>query len=312
MCSSDLRSTINVTGNRKINEADCSLCGQCITHCPVGALSERDDTEKVWEAIENKEKIVVAQVAPAVRTAWGEELGLSGADAPVGKIFDALKRMGVDYAFDTVFSADLTIMEESTEFISRFTSGELKDRPMFTSCCPGWVRFAKSQFPYMVNYLSTAKSPQQMFGALIKTWFAKREGIDPGEICSVSVMPCTAKKFECTRPEMRDSGYQDVDISITVQELAALIRAGGIDFSELPDTPFDDPFGEGSGAGLIFGATGGVMEAALRTVYAVVTGKEMEHLDYTPVRGFEGIKESQVDLNGRVIKVAVAHGIKNA
>ena len=201
-------------------------------------------------------------------------------------------------------------MEEGTELLNRLQNGGTL--PMITSCCPAWVKYCETYAPEYTKHLSTAKSPQQMFGALIKTWFAKREGIDPGDICSVSVMPCTAKKFECTRPEMKDSGYQDVDISITVQELAALIRAGGIDFAELPDTPFDDPFGEGSGAGLIFGATGGVMEAALRTVYAVVTGKEMEHLDYTPVRGFEGIKESQVDLNGRVIKVAVAHGIKNA
>ena len=190
------RTTVNVAGHKTIGEANCALCGQCITHCPVGALSERDDTEKVWEAIENKEKIVVAQVAPAVRTAWGEELGLSGADAPVGKIFDALKRMGVDYAFDTVFSADLTIMEESTEFISRFTSGELKDRPMFTSCCPGWVRFAKSQFPYMVNYLSTAKSPQQMFGAVMKTYFAEKLGVSPDQIFTLSIMPdMTSMRF---------------------------------------------------------------------------------------------------------------------
>lgn len=184
------RTTVNVAGHKTIREADCALCGQCITHCPVGALSERDDTEKVWDAIENKDKIVVAQVAPAVRAAWGEELGLADEDAPVGKIFDALKRMGVNYVFDTVFSADLTIMEESTEFIKRFTSGELKERPMFTSCCPGWVRFVKTQFPYMVNYLSTAKSPQQMFGAVMKTYFAEKLGVSPDQIFTLSIMPC--------------------------------------------------------------------------------------------------------------------------
>ena len=188
------RTTVNVAGHKTIREAGCALCGQCITHCPVGALSERDDTEKVWDAIENKDKIVVAQVAPAVRAAWGEELGLADEDAPVGKIFDALKRMGVNYVFDTVFSADLTIMEESTEFIKRFTSGELKERPMFTSCCPGWVRFVKTQFPYMVNYLSTAKSPQQMFGAVMKTYFAEKLGVSPDQIFTLSIMPCVAKK----------------------------------------------------------------------------------------------------------------------
>ena len=306
------RTTVGTAKADSLSQSLCTYCGQCVTHCPVGALEERDDTDHVYRMLADPTLTTVVQVAPAVRAAWTEYFGLSPEQAAPGVLASALRELGFDYVFDTNFSADLTIMEEGSEFIERFTHKDAYSWPMFTSCCPGWVRFVKGQFPQFAKNLSTAKSPQQMFGALIKTWFAKREGIDPGEICSVSVMPCTAKKFECTRPEMRDSGYQDVDISITVQELAALIRAGGIDFSELPDTPFDDPFGEGSGAGLIFGATGGVMEAALRTVYAVVTGKEMEHLDYTPVRGFEGIKESQVDLNGRVIKVAVAHGIKNA
>ena len=217
------RTTVNVAGHKTIREADCALCGQCITHCPVGALSERDDTEKVWEAIENKDKIVVAQVAPAVRAAWGEELGLTDEDAPVGKIFDALKRMGVDYAFDTVFSADLTIMEESTEFIKRFTSGELKERPMFTSCCPGWVRFVKTQFPYMVNYLSTAKSPQQMFGAVMKTYFAEKLGVSPDQIFTLSIMPCVAKKenppadaFKAVRSGgfQENAGVQEAEFAI--------------------------------------------------------------------------------------------------
>ena len=206
------RTTVNVAGHKTIREADCALCGQCITHCPVGALSERDDTEKVWDAIENKDKIVVAQVAPAVRAAWGEELGLTDEDAPVGKIFDALKRMGVDYAFDTVFSADLTIMEESTEFIKRFTSGELKERPMFTSCCPGWVRFVKTQFPYMVNYLSTAKSPQQMFGAVMKTYFAEKLGVSPDQIFTLSIMPCVAKKGEREVEWYEENGEYETEI----------------------------------------------------------------------------------------------------
>ena len=188
------RTSVNVAGHRNIEEADCSLCGQCITHCPVGALRERDDTEKVWEAIEDKEKIVVAQVAPAVRTAWAEELGLELKDAPVGKILDALKKMGADYVFDTTFSADLTIMEEANEFVQRFTSGELKERPMFTSCCPGWLRFIKSQYPHLVKQLSTAKSPQQMFGAVMKTYFAEKLGVAPEKIYTLSVMPCVAKK----------------------------------------------------------------------------------------------------------------------
>ena len=251
------RTTVNVAGHKTIREADCALCGQCITHCPVGALSERDDTEKVWDAIENKDKIVVAQVAPAVRAAWGEELGLADEDAPVGKIFDALKRMGVNYVFDTVFSADLTIMEESTEFIKRFTSGELKERPMFTSCCPGWVRFAKTQFPYMVNYLSTAKSPQQMFGAVAKSWLAHHLGIEPENVYSISIMPCIAKKAERELPGMQSAGAgSDVDLVLTTRELARIVRAEHIDVEQLADSPFDDPLGNGSGAGVIFGATG--------------------------------------------------------
>ena len=306
------RTTINVSGLKTIEQADCSLCGQCITHCPVGALTERDDTEKVWAAIEDPEKIVVAQVAPAVRAAWGEELGLAPKDASIGKIFDALKRMGVDYVFDTVFSADLTIMEEGTEFVKRFTSGELKDRPMFTSCCPGWVRFAKSQFPQLVKYLSTAKSPQQMFGAVMKTYFAEKMGIDPKNIVVVSVMPCTAKKFEKGREDQSAAGVPDIDIAITTRELARIIKRAGLAYTELPDEKFDEPFGIGTGAGLIFGATGGVMEAALRTVVEVVTGKDAPSIDFKEVRGTKGIKEATYDIAGTKVKVAVCSGLKNA
>ena len=213
--STGSRTTVHVSKNRKIEEADCSLCGQCITHCPTGALRERDDTSKVWKAIDNPQKITVVQVAPAVRTAWGEALGLSRKEATMGKITDSLKRLGFDYVFDTTFSADLTIMEEGSEFVKRFTSGELKDRPMFTSCCPGWIRFIKSQYPHLVKHLSTAKSPQQMFGAVMKTYFAKSIGVDPNNICTVSIMPCVAKKGE-RNMELFYEEYagHDVDLSL--------------------------------------------------------------------------------------------------
>ena len=311
------RTTVNVAGHKTIGEANCALCGQCITHCPVGALSERDDTEKVWEAIENKEKIVVAQVAPAVRTAWGEELGLSGADAPVGKIFDALKRMGVDYAFDTVFSADLTIMEESTEFISRFTSGELKDRPMFTSCCHGWVRFAKSQFPYMVNYLSTAKSPQQMFGAVMKTYFAEKLGVSPDQIFTLSIMPCVAKKGE-REMDLFYGEYagHDVDAVLTTRELVKMIRSAHIRPNTLVEIPGDSPMHAGTGAGVIFGATGGVMEAALRTAYFTLKGENPPADAFRAVRseGFQenaGVQEAEFAIGDIKLRTAAVSGLGN-
>ena len=311
------RTTVNVAGHKTIGEANCALCGQCITHCPVGALSERDDTEKVWEAIENKEKIVVAQVAPAVRAAWGEELGLSGADAPVGKIFDALKRMGVDYAFDTVFSADLTIMEESTEFISRFTSGELKDRPMFTSCCPGWVRFAKSQFPYMVNYLSTAKSPQQMFGAVMKTYFAEKLGVSPDQIFTLSIMPCVAKKGE-REMDLFYGEYagHDVDAVLTTRELVKMIRSAHIRPDTLVEIPSDSPMHGGTGAGVIFGATGGVMEAALRTAYFTLKGENPPADAFRAVRseGFQenaGVQEAEFEIGDIKLRTAAVSGLGN-
>lgn len=307
------RTTINVGGHRCIEEADCSLCGQCITHCPVGALRARDDTEKVWNAIANPDKIVIAQVAPAVRTAWSEELNLDPEEATVGKILDALKRMGVDYAFDTAFSADLTIMEEATEFLKRFTAGELKDRPMFTSCCPGWVRFVKSQFPYMVKYLSTAKSPQQMFGAIMKTYFAEKIGVSPEQVYTVSVMPCVAKKDE-REMELFYGEYagHDVDAVITTRELIKMIRSAHISPDTLEDIKSDAPMQEGSGAGVIFGATGGVMEAALRTAVETLTGEELPKPDFTEVRGTKGIKEAAYNVAGMEVKIAVASGLGNA
>ena len=306
------RTTINVAGHRSIDEADCALCGQCITHCPVGALRERDDTEKVWKAIEDKDKIVVAQVAPAVRTAWGEELGLAPEDAKVGKILDALKRMGVDYVFDTTFSADLTIMEEGTEFLKRFTSGELKERPMFTSCCPGWIRFVKTQYPQLVPYLSSAKSPQQMFGAVSKTYFAKVLGVDPSRLFCVSIMPCVAKKHEADIPTINAAEKgKDVDCVLTTRELARMIRADRIVVGALQEEPFDQPLGLGTGAGEIFGVTGGVMEAALRSAYYLITGKNPEPDSFREIRGQEPWRESELNMGGTRVRVAAVSGLGN-
>ena len=311
------RTTINVAGHRSIDEADCALCGQCITHCPVGALRERDDTEKVWKAIEDKDKIVVAQVAPAVRTAWGEELGLAPEDAKVGKILDALKRMGVDYVFDTTFSADLTIMEEGTEFLKRFTSGELKERPMFTSCCPGWIRFIKSQFPHLVKQLSTAKSPQQMFGAAMKTYFAEKLGVEPEKIYTLSVMPCVAKKGE-REMELYYEEYagHDIDAVITTRELVRMIRSAHISPDTLEDIASDRPMQEGSGAGVIFGAPGGVMEAALRSAYYLLKNENPEADAFKVVRsqGFQendGVVEADFAIDDITVKTAVVSGLAN-
>ena len=309
------RTTINVAGHRTIEEASCALCGQCITHCPVGALRARDDTEDVWDAIADPDKIVVAQVAPAVRTAWGEEFGLSDKEATVGKILDALKRMGVDYAFDTTFSADLTIMEEGTEFLHRFTAGELKERPMFTSCCPGWLRFIKSQYPHLVRQLSTAKSPQQMFGAVMKTYFAQSIGVAPEDIYTVSVMPCVAKKGE-RNMELFYGEYagHDIDTVLTTRELTRMIRAAHIDPKILKDRECDPLMKEWSGAGVIFGATGGVMEAALRSAHYLVTGRNPDPDAFKIVRSpsFEtGVVEAEVQIGDATIRAAVVSGLGN-
>ena len=267
--STGSRTTINVTGNHKISEVSCSLCGQCITHCPVGALRERDDTEKVWDAIADDKKVVVAQVAPAVRAAWGEALGLSREEATVGKIMDALKKMGIDYVFDTSFTADLTIMEEGNEFLQRFTKGELNLRPMFTSCCPGWVRFLKSQYPHLVPQLSTAKSPQQMFGSVMKSYFAESIGVKPENMFTVSIMPCVAKKGE-SNMELFYGEYagHETDVVLTTRELTRMIRSAHIDPASLVDRECDPLMKEWTGAGVIFGTTGGVMEAALRSAHS--------------------------------------------
>ena len=252
------RATVDVSGNRKITEADCALCGQCITHCPVGALRERDDLQKAFDALADPDKITVVQVAPAVRTAWGESLGLSREYATVKRLVAALRRIGFDYIFDTTFSADLTIMEEASEFLEKVKNPEKAVFPMFTSCCPGWVRFMKSQYPDMAGQLSSAKSPQQMFGAIAKSYYAKLLNVDPSRICSVSIMPCVAKKHECEIPVMNDAGAgQDVDFVLTTREVDRLIRAENINLKDLEEEEFDMPLGVGTGAGVIFGATGG-------------------------------------------------------
>jgi len=306
------RTNVDVSGNRRIMEADCALCGQCVTHCPVGALYARDDTDEFFDALADDEKIVVAQIAPAVRAAWGEDLGLKPDEATVGRMVAVLKRIGVDYVFDTDFAADLTIMEEGNELIERLSKGK-REYPMFTSCCPGWVRFMKSQYPDMVECLSTSKSPQQMFGAVIKTYFAKLMGVDPSKIFLVSIMPCMAKKKEASLPTMNSAETgSDIDIVLTTREFERVIKAEHIVVNKLQDAPFDDPVGLGTGAGVIFGATGGVMEAALRTASAVVEGHNPNADAFKNIRGSKGIREAEYQLGDKTLKIAAASGLANA
>ena len=308
--------SVNVRGGMTIQESDCTLCGQCITHCPTGALRERDDTQKVFEALADPEKVVVVQIAPAVRAAWGESLGLPREEATVGRLVAALRQMGVDYVFDTDFSADLTIMEEGTELLHKLArraedpTDETNTFPMFTSCCPGWVRYVKAVRPELTDNLSTSKSPGQMFGAVTKSYFAELKGIDPHNIFCVEIMPCTAKKHEVAIPVMNDAcGDADVDVSITTREVDRMIRAEHIDATTLPEEDFDQPLGTATGAGVIFGATGGVMEAALRTAYHVVTGETPRPDAFSEVRGQDGWKEATFDLAGTPVRVAVVHGL---
>ncbi len=318
----------------------CINCGQCINRCPTGALKANDPSDVIWNAIDDPTKHVVIQTAPSPRAAIGEVFGLEPGKSFTGEMNTALRRIGFDVVFDTNFTADLTIIEEGTELILRLYKALVKKEqvavPQFTSCSPGWVKYLEHFYPEYIENLSSAKSPQQMFGALIKTFYAEKKGIDPKDIVSVAVMPCAAKKFECNRPEMNDSGYKDVDFGLTTRELGQMIKEAGIYLPEMPKSHFDDPFGDASGAGLIFGATGGVMEAALRTVIELVTGKKVENVfvnaEITPLRGFEGIKYAELPitevgpvpkllqhlvpdwnwLKGVTLKVAVAHGTANA
>lgn len=303
--------TIDVSRNRFISESDCALCGQCITHCPVGALRERDDTDEVFSALADPERITVVQIAPAVRAAWGEAFGMVREDATAGRLVAALRTMGFDYIFDTDFSADLTIMEEGSEFLQRLR--EHGTLPMFTSCCPGWVRFVKSQFPEFTDHLSTAKSPQQMFGAVVKSYYAELLGVEPERIYCVSVMPCLAKKHECALPSMNDAGAgQDVDAVLTTREITRMIRAEHIRPQTLAEEAFDQPLGTATGAGVIFGATGGVMEAALRSAYYLVTGNNPDPDAFRALRGMDGWREATFDLTGTPLRVAIASGLGNA
>ncbi|MCX7748723.1 MAG: NADH-dependent [FeFe] hydrogenase, group A6 [Clostridia bacterium] len=296
--------------NKSLNEVPCVNCGQCITVCPVGALREKDDTDKVWEALANKDLHVVVQTAPAVRVALGEEFGMPIGSRATSNMIAALRRLGFKKVFDTDTAADLTIMEEGTELIHRIQNGG--KLPLITSCSPGWIKFCEHNFPEFLDNLSSCKSPHEMFGAVLKSYYAEKMGIDPAKVYVVSIMPCTAKKFEAQRPEMSATGYPDVDVVLTTRELARMIREAAIDFTELPERQFDDPMGEASGAGVIFGATGGVMEAALRTVAEILSGKSIDNIEYAQVRGVEGIKEATVQVGDIALKAAVAHGLGNA
>lgn len=293
-----------------LGETSCVSCGQCIAVCPVGAIYEKDSTQKVFDAINDPDKFVAVQVAPAVRAALGEEFGFEMGTPVQGKMAAALRRLGFDKVFDTNFGADLTIMEEANEFVERVQNGG--KLPMITSCSPGWVKFCEHYFPDMIDNLSSCKSPQQMFGATLKTYYAEKMGLDPKKIVSVSVMPCTAKKFEIGREDQSAAGVPDVDISITTRELARMIKKAGLDFRKLPEETFDDPLGEGTGAAVIFGATGGVMEAALRTAVETLTGETLQNVDFKEVRGVTGIKEATYSVAGMDVKVAVASGLANA
>lgn len=294
----------------KLEDTPCVNCGQCINYCPVGALKEKDDTAPVWEAIYDPDRFVIAQTAPAVRVALGEDFNMPIGSPVTGKMVTALKMLGFDQVFDTNTGADLTIMEEGTELIDRIRGGG--KLPMITSCSPGWIKFCEHYYPEFLGNLSTCKSPHQMMGAILKTYYAEKNNIDPEKIFVVSVMPCTAKKFEAARPEMSVNGLADVDAVITTRELASMIYDVGIDFPKLGDSQFDDPFGSATGAGAIFGATGGVMEAALRTMADILTDKSLDNFEYEDVRGLEGIKIANVEIADLKLRAAVAHGLGNA
>ncbi len=308
--------------DRSLANSQCVSCGQCTVVCPTGALVERDETDEIFAALADPDRVVVVQTAPAIRASLGEALGMKPGSLVTGKMAAALRRLGFDKVFDTQFTADLTIMEEGSELIHRLTNGG--KLPMITSCSPGWITFIETFYPSLLPHLSTCKSPQQMFGALAKSYWAEKAGVDPSKITVVSIMPCTAKKFEAKRPEMRDAwkwwkekgkthgSFFDVDYALTTRELARMIRRAGIDFEILPDEDFDDPLGASTGAATIFGTTGGVMEAAVRTAYELVTKKPFPVMELSATRGMEGIKSAELDLDGTKLKVAVAHTLKNA
>ncbi len=295
---------------RSLKDSPCISCGQCIVVCPVGAIYEKDHTKRVYEALADEKKYVVAQTAPAVRVALGEEFGMPIGSIVTGKMVAALRRMGFDAIFDTNFAADLTIMEEGSELLERLKNGG--KLPMITSCSPGWIAFCEKYYPEFIDNLSTCKSPHMMMGALVKSYYAEKKGLNPEDIYIVSIMPCTAKKLEIERPEMQHNGIKDVDAVLTTRELARMIKEMGIDFVNLPDEEYDEPLGMSTGAAVIFGATGGVMEAALRTVADIVEGKDLDKFDYEEVRGLEGVREATIRIDGKDIKVAIANGTGNA
>ena len=303
-------SCISTVGDHSLNDVNCTFCGQCIEACPTGALHEKETINDVWVKLKDPDTVVLVQTAPAVRVALGEEFGMPIGTNVTGKMVTALKRLGFDKVFDTNTGADFTIMEEANEFVERFKAHE--ELPMLTSCCPGWIKYIEMNYPEMLPHLSSCKSPHQMFGAILKSYYAKKEGIDPEKIYTVSVMPCIAKKFESKRPEMKENGLEDVDNVITTRELARMIKQANIDFEKLEDSKFDDPMGEATGAAAIFGVTGGVMEAALRTAEDILTGKELPKIDFEQVRGSQGIKRATITIAGKPISVVAASGLANA
>lgn len=306
------RTTVDVAGNLTIEASDCSLCGQCITHCPVGALKERNDVPKIYDVLADPSKVTVVQVAPAVRTAWAEAFNIPEELATEERMAAALKRVGFDYVFDTSFAADVTIMEEASELLERLQNPTDQKWPMFTSCCPGWVSYVTKKYPEFVGNLSTTKSPQQIFGAIIKSYFAEKKGLQPKEICSISIMPCVSKKREAALFSMRSSGTHDVDIVLTTREFIRLLRSEHINPAILPEAQFDSPIGEGTGAGVIFGVTGGVMEAALRTAYYTITGSEAPFDAFTTVRGNDGRKISEFTIGTTTLRTCTVSGLGNA